>query len=80
MLLSNQKAAAGLAAPSQIWMVADESQEEQTKPETEAAFLPSKRCSQGSHSFLAVLKWFNYVEQVKQFLRDMSLLNALSRE
>jgi len=59
MLLSNRKAAAGLGAPSKIWMVADESQGEQTKPETEAAFLPLKRCSQSSHSFLAVLKWFN---------------------
>lgn len=64
-LLSNQKVAAGLAAPSQIWLVEDGSQEEQTKPETEAAFLPPKRCSQSSHLFLAVLKWFNSVEWIK---------------
>lgn len=59
MLLSDRKGAAGPAAPSRIRMAADESQGEQTKPEPETAFSPSKSCRQSSRSFLAAPKWFN---------------------
>lgn len=59
MLLSDRKGTAGPAAPSRIRMAADESQGEQTKPEPETAFSPSKSCRQSSRSFLAAPKWFN---------------------